>query len=202
MLLALTFERFKRPRQVDKLKTRQTQVVPRLKQRVQDPVQTSEPKLLCSLLQERFLQGCVLKWSGFSGYESNSPNGTLQLSNTNSQVSLPLIPNLSNFGLVEKPWKPRSIINAVIPLEPSSGAVLAYTTRVEATGPLVILFKVDCIHRQRAAYWCKYAPSLMTVQHPSIIHLFSFQTHANDVTAASRFAHSQTSNFFPGDKIW
>lgn len=123
-----------------KLKLSHTQVVPRLKQRVQDPVQTSEPKLLCSLLREHFLQGYVLEWGGFSGYESNSPNGTLQLSNTNSQVSLPLIPNLSNFGLVEKPWKPRSIINAVMPLEPSSGAVLAYTTRVEATGPLVILF--------------------------------------------------------------
>ena len=55
MPLALTFEGFKRPRQVVKLKSRHTQVVPRLKQRVQDPAQTSEPKLLCSLLQERFL---------------------------------------------------------------------------------------------------------------------------------------------------
>ena len=121
------------------LKSSHTQVDPRLKQHVQDPIQTLEPKLLCSLLREHFLQGYVLQWSGFSGYESNSPNGTLQLSNTNSQVSLPLIPNLSNFGLVEKPWKPCSIINAVMPLEPCSGAVLAYTTRVEATGPLVIL---------------------------------------------------------------
>jgi hypothetical protein len=139
---------------VVQLKSSHTQVVPRLKQRVQDPVQTSEPKLLCSLLQEHFLQGYVLEWSGFSGYESKSPNGTLQLSNTNSQVSLPLIPNLSNFGLVEKPWKPRSIINAVMPLEPSSGAVLAYTTKVEATGPLVILFMLISFIDRRSAYWC------------------------------------------------
>lgn len=31
------------------------------------------------------------------------------------------------------------MIKAVMPLEPSAGAVLAYTTSVEGTGPLVIL---------------------------------------------------------------
>jgi hypothetical protein len=68
------------------------------------------------------------------------PSGTLQFSKTNSQVSLPLIPSLSNFGLAEKPSKSRSMMKAVIPLDPFPGSVLAYTTRVEATGPLVILF--------------------------------------------------------------
>ena len=73
--------------------------------------------------------------------DDSVPSGTSQLSNTNSQVSLPLIPNLSSLGLVENPGKPRSIMKAVIPFEPFSGSVLAYTTNVEATGPFVILLR-------------------------------------------------------------
>lgn len=73
----------------------------------------------------------------------HAPAGTMQSSKTSSHVSLPLMPNLSSFGEVENPGKPHSIINAVIPLLPFSGDVLAYTTSVDATGPLVILSRDD-----------------------------------------------------------
>lgn len=58
-------------------------------------------------------------------YTMFAPSGTKQSSNTSSQVSLPLIPNLSNFWCVEKPLKPFSIMKVVIPLDPFSGSVLA-----------------------------------------------------------------------------
>jgi hypothetical protein len=38
----------------------------------------------------------------------------------------------------EKPFMPFSIRKAVTPRAPISGSVLAYTTRVSASGPLVI----------------------------------------------------------------
>ena len=71
--------------------------------------------------------------------DCDSPSGTKQSSKTSSHVSLPRIPTLSSFWCVENPVKLRSMIKAVIPLEPWSGRVLAYTTSVDATGPLVSL---------------------------------------------------------------
>lgn len=53
------------------------------------------------------------------------PSGTKQSSKTSSHVSLPRIPNLSNFWWVEKPVKPFSMMNAVIPFDPLSGSVFA-----------------------------------------------------------------------------
>ena len=64
---------------------------------------------------------------------------TIQSSNTSSHVSLPRMPTLSNFCAVLNPGVSRSMINAVMPFEPASGAVFAYTTKVDATGPFVIL---------------------------------------------------------------
>lgn len=74
-------------------------------------------------------------------YKTYSPSGTKQSSKTSSHVSLPLIPTLSNFWWVEKPLYPFSIMNVVIPLDPFSGDVFAYTTSVDATGPFVILHR-------------------------------------------------------------
>ena len=48
------------------------------------------------------------------------------------------MPNLSNFFPVEKPVIVFSIIKAVIPFDPFEGLVFAYTTKVSASGPLVI----------------------------------------------------------------
>lgn len=50
------------------------------------------------------------------------------------------MPNLSNLGPVENPLNPRSIMNVVIPFDPFSGSVFAYTMSVDAIGPLVILY--------------------------------------------------------------
>jgi hypothetical protein len=49
------------------------------------------------------------------------------------------MPNLSSLPCDENPGKPLSMMKAVMPLEPFSGDVLAYTTSVEAVGPFVIL---------------------------------------------------------------
>ena len=65
-------------------------------------------------------------------------SGTGQFSKKSSAVFDPLIPSLSSFLPVEKPVIVFSIINAVIPFEPPLGSVLAYTTKVSASGPLVI----------------------------------------------------------------
>src|SRR5258705_10563841 len=48
------------------------------------------------------------------------------------------MPSLSSFCAVENPFMPFSIIKAVMPLEPAVASVLAYTTSVSATVPLVI----------------------------------------------------------------
>jgi hypothetical protein len=47
----------------------------------------------------------------------------------------PLIPSLSSFRAHEKPLAVVSTMKAVIPLEPASGAVFAYTIIVSASGP-------------------------------------------------------------------
>lgn len=65
---------------------------------------------------------------------------TSQYSNINSHVSLPRIPNLSNFCAVENPFIPFSTINAVIPCFIFSGFVFAYTINVSA------LTKFSCIY--------------------------------------------------------
>lgn len=43
-----------------------------------------------------------------------------------SQVSEPRMPTLSSLGPVVKPFQPRSTMNAVMPLGPLVGDVLAY----------------------------------------------------------------------------
>ncbi len=48
------------------------------------------------------------------------------------------MPSLSSFCAVEKPLKPFSIRNAVMPRGPALASVLAYTTSTSAHGPLVI----------------------------------------------------------------
>ena len=75
----------------------------------------------------------------YRGKRVDSPSGTSQSSNTSSHVSLPRIPNLSSFWCVENPLKPLSTMNVVIPFDPFSGSVFAYTTSVDAMGPFVIL---------------------------------------------------------------
>ena len=48
------------------------------------------------------------------------------------------MPSLSSFCATEKPLKPFSTRNAVMPEAPSSDSVFAYTTSTSASGPLVI----------------------------------------------------------------
>ena len=52
------------------------------------------------------------------------------------------MPNLSSFWWVENPGVPFSTMNAVMPFDPFSGSVFAYTTNVDAMGPFVILDSV------------------------------------------------------------
>lgn len=65
-------------------------------------------------------------------------------------------------------------MKVVIPLDPNSGAVLAYTTSVEATGPFVILQALLSAHR----YPCERidrvynSPKFVTIQLPSALNLF------------------------------
>lgn len=56
---------------------------------------------------------------------STFASGTKHSSKTSSHVSLPRIPTLSSFCAVENPGMPFSIRNAVIPLGPADGVVLA-----------------------------------------------------------------------------
>ena len=51
--------------------------------------------------------------------------GTKTLSSTSSPVLEPRIPSLSSFRATEKPEAELSMMNAVIPLEPALGSVLA-----------------------------------------------------------------------------
>jgi hypothetical protein len=48
------------------------------------------------------------------------------------------MPSLSSFCAQLKPFIVFSMMKAVTPRAPSSGSVLAYTTKVSASGPLVI----------------------------------------------------------------
>lgn len=88
---------------------------------------------------ESELRGCTKKCKCIKGREPDLPSGTSQFSKTSSQVSLPRMPTLSSFWCVENPLKVFSTMKAVIPLDPFSGEVFAYTTNVEAIGPFVIL---------------------------------------------------------------
>ena len=65
-------------------------------------------------------------------------SGTSQSRNTSSPVLLPRMPSLSSFCATLKPANPRSIRKAVMPRGPAWGSVLAYTTKVSASGPVVI----------------------------------------------------------------
>lgn len=117
---------------------KQTLVARRSEQLAQDPVLTSEQRRPCQPDRGHSLLQSLVADSN-PPLVRNTPSGTTQSSKISSAVSLPLMPNLSNFWPVEKPSKPFSIIKAVIPLDPFSGAVFAYTTSVDATGPFVIL---------------------------------------------------------------
>ncbi len=64
--------------------------------------------------------------------------GTRQLSKTSSPVWLPRKPIFTSFCATLKPGKSRCTMKAEIPCAPRSGAVFAYTSRVSATGPLVM----------------------------------------------------------------
>ena len=77
----------------------------------------------------------------YRGKRANQPSGTSQSSKTSSHVSLPRMPTLSSFWCVESPLKSLSTMNVVMPLDPFSGAVFAYTTSVDAMGPFVILVR-------------------------------------------------------------
>mmetsp|Transcript_15286 Transcript_15286/g.37815 ORF Transcript_15286/g.37815 Transcript_15286/m.37815 type:complete len:250 (-) Transcript_15286:355-1104(-) len=64
--------------------------------------------------------------------------GTTQSSKMSSAVFEPRMPSLSSLRPVLKPAIVFSMMNAVMPCEPASGSVLAYTTSTSASGPLVI----------------------------------------------------------------
>ena len=53
-------------------------------------------------------------------------------------MSEPRMPSLSSFCAVENPFMPFSMMKAVMPRGPALRSVLAYTTSVSASGPLVI----------------------------------------------------------------
>lgn len=84
------------------------------------------------------------------------------------------MPNLSSFWWVEIPGVPFSTMNAVIPLDPFSGSVFAYTTKVDAMGPFVILV----ILRQYFATPMA-AVSTLVVRAPIVEILVNPTTHQN-----------------------
>ena len=64
--------------------------------------------------------------------------GTMQSSKIRSQVELPRIPIFFSFLPTEKPGKELSTMKAEMPWLPALGSVMAKTTMVLATVPLVI----------------------------------------------------------------
>lgn len=73
-----------------------------------------------------------------------SPNRFSRGTNTSSKISSPVfeprMPSLSSLRAHEKPLEDFSTTKAVIPFEPFSGSVLAYTTIKSASGPYHALY--------------------------------------------------------------
>lgn len=86
-------------------------------------------------------------------------------------------------------------MKAVMPFEPASGSVFAYTTNVSAIGPLVIL---DILGSETCilpnSLW-KHSPEFVAVKDISVTVLDGLQRHADNVAPTSRFAHSESTNF-------
>ena len=83
------------------------------------------------------------------------------MSKISSPVLEPRMPSLSSLRAQEKPALLLSTTKAVMPLEPFSGSVLAYTTTWSASGPYVISLAVHDIFQSSNADICN--PHFRTV---------------------------------------
>src|ERR1700722_14355573 len=112
------------------------------------------------------------------------------------------MPNLSSFWCVENPLKPLSTMNVVIPFDPLSGSVFAYTTSVDAMGPFVIL-ACEIIHIQPRAETktTSCALKIVPIQPPTPIGPLRPQSHADVVAPGPSLAHLQAAHLLPSNQV-
>ena len=108
--------------------------------------------------------------------------GTSQSANTSSPVSEPRMPSLSSFGAVEKPLKPFSTINAVMPREPAVGIGLG-------------------VDHDRLGQRTVGDPHLRTVEHIAIAAPGGARAHRHDVRAGIRLRHGERADMLAGDQL-